>query len=54
MKHVLQNKKYKNRELEIMRMIDSNFVVKLHNNYYAEEKDVKNMLIKGVYLNLVM
>ena len=34
MKHVLQNKKYKNRELDILSQVESQFVVKLHKYFY--------------------
>jgi hypothetical protein len=40
MKHVLQNKKYKNRELEILSAIRSPAVVRLHRHFFSEEKDV--------------
>lgn len=40
MKHVLQNKKFKNRELEIMREVNSTCVVRLHHYFYKEEQKV--------------
>ena len=40
MKHVLQNKKYKNRELDIMKQIKSNYTVRLVDYFYKEEAKV--------------
>jgi glycogen synthase kinase 3 beta len=47
MKHVLQNKKYKNRELEILQQIAHENIVRLHGSFFMEEKE-------GTFLNLVM
>jgi serine/threonine protein kinase len=47
MKHVLQNKKYKNRELEILQQIHHENIVRLHHSFFMEEK-------QGTFLNLVM
>jgi glycogen synthase kinase 3 beta len=47
MKHVLQNKKYKNRELDILQQVHHENVVRLHHSFFMEEK-------QGTFLNLVM
>lgn len=47
MKHVLQNKKYKNRELDILQQLQHENVVRLHHSFFMEEK-------QGTFLNLVM
>lgn len=47
MKHVLQNKKYKNRELEILQQIQHDNIVRLHHSFFMEEQ-------QGTFLNLVM
>ena len=38
MKHVFQNKKYKNRELDILKELTSDYAVKLHEHFYKEEQ----------------
>ena len=40
MKHVLQNKKYKNRELDIMKQLNSHYSVRLFEHFYKEEEEV--------------
>ncbi len=48
-KKVLQDRRYKNRELEIMQMLSHSCVVQLKHCFYATESKKKD-----VYLNLVM
>lgn len=47
MKHVLQNKKYKNRELDILQQTHHDNIVRLHHSFFIEEQ-------QGTFLNLVM
>lgn len=50
MKHVFQNKKFKNRELDIMKQIDSRYVVKLHHHFYKEEQSVQAVIFREFFL----
>ena len=54
MKHVLQNKKYKNRELDILQQINHNNIVRLHHFFFKEETQGSRNLPAGTYLDLVM
>ena len=46
-KRVLQDKKYKNRELEIVNLLNSEFVMKVHGTYMTHDGDDE-------YLNILM
>lgn len=48
-KRVLQDKRFKNRELQIMRLLDHPNVVKLKQSFYSTQQDKDE-----VYLNLVL
>lgn len=54
MKHVLQNKKYKNRELDILQQINHKGIVRLHHYFFKEETQGSRTLPAGTYLDLVM
>lgn len=54
MKHVLQNKKYKNRELDILQQINHKSIVRLHHYFFKEETQGSRTLPAGTYLDLVM
>ena len=51
-KKVFQDKKYKNRELEILKMIKNDFVLNVIQTFYTQEKEKKGEVKE--YLNVVM
>lgn len=54
-KKVLQNKRFKNRELQVMQMLNHPSIVMLRHCFYSRgERSEKDKKDKGVYLNLVM
>jgi glycogen synthase kinase 3 beta len=53
-KHVLQDKKYKNRELEITQHLNHPNIVKLERFFYQNQNQVWPRLTQEEYLNLVL
>ena len=51
-KKVFQDKKYKNRELEILKMIKNDFILNVIQTFYTQEKEKKGEVKE--YLNVVM